>query len=179
MLTGIATWLLKGWLSRWAVTAEGEIKDGWRWLTASPVHLLLALCAILACYGAWEHRGRIRAQDRAEQCQQASVAAKKAQDALRAKERADYQEKASHAQEVHTARVPAVRAANDAYAVTHRVRKDDLTTPVAVSSATPAGVRAEVPSLGLVAVSDADLQACSAATEYAVTLREWAVSVSQ
>ena len=47
MIAGIITWLLKGWLSRWALTAEGEIKDGWRWLVSSLVHALMAVCAVL------------------------------------------------------------------------------------------------------------------------------------
>lgn len=46
MIAGAITWLLRGWLSRWALTAGGEIKDGWRWLTASPVHALIGLLAV-------------------------------------------------------------------------------------------------------------------------------------
>jgi len=57
MLTGIATWLLKGWLSRWAVTAEGEIKAGWRWLTASPVHFLIVALALSLGCNVWLWRG--------------------------------------------------------------------------------------------------------------------------
>jgi len=56
-MTWLASWLLKGWLSRWAVTAEGEIKDGWRWLTASATHALIAaLLLSLAVNGCQWHR---------------------------------------------------------------------------------------------------------------------------
>jgi len=55
--TGV-TWLLRGWLSRWALTAEGEIKAGWRWLTATPVHLLAAALAASIALNLWQwHTG--------------------------------------------------------------------------------------------------------------------------
>jgi hypothetical protein len=58
VITGIITWLLRGWLSRWALTAEGEIKAGWRWLTTTPVHLLTGVLAISAAMNLWQwHTG--------------------------------------------------------------------------------------------------------------------------
>jgi hypothetical protein len=53
MIAAAVTWLLKGWLSRWALTAEGEIKDGWRWLTASPVHFLAFALALSLAANWW------------------------------------------------------------------------------------------------------------------------------
>jgi len=86
MLTGLTTWLLKGWLSRWAVTAEGEIKAGWRWLTASPVHFLaVALALSLGCnvwlWRGWDHEKAGRHSD-AVAFQTASDQARTAQTAV-------------------------------------------------------------------------------------------------
>ena len=53
MITSIITWLLKGWLSRWALTAEGEIKDGWQWLTASLIHFVAFLLALSLTGNIW------------------------------------------------------------------------------------------------------------------------------
>lgn len=58
MIAGIITWLLKGWLSRWAITAEGEIKDGWRWLMASPVHFLAFVLTLSLAGNAWQWHAR-------------------------------------------------------------------------------------------------------------------------
>jgi hypothetical protein len=52
MLASIITWLLQGWLSRWALTAEGEIKAGWKWATSSAVHALAIALAVSAA-GNW------------------------------------------------------------------------------------------------------------------------------
>lgn len=52
MIASIITWLLRGWLSRWALTAEGEIKTGWRWLTSSAVHFL-SFALALSLFGNW------------------------------------------------------------------------------------------------------------------------------
>lgn len=63
MLSAIITWLLKGWLSRWAITVEGEIKDGWRWLTASPAHFLAFALAVSIAANAWQHHRIINLQE--------------------------------------------------------------------------------------------------------------------
>jgi hypothetical protein len=58
MIGSIITWLLRGWLSRWALSAEGEIKAGWRWLTATPVHMLAAALAVSIALNLWQwHTG--------------------------------------------------------------------------------------------------------------------------
>ena len=141
--------------------------------------LALALAGV-TLWGSLERSGRLAALAARDACQQASQAAKQAQDQLRAKERAEVKENAAHADQEHAAARPRVLAANDAYAGAHRVRAEsDRSAPVAVSSPDSAGVRESVPADSLVAVSEADLQACSLATEYAVSLREWAISATR
>jgi hypothetical protein len=77
MISGIITWLLKGWLSRWVLTAEGEIKDGWRWLIAAPEHILTAALALSIALNLWLwHRSsRCTAQVRQNHTAQAGATA--------------------------------------------------------------------------------------------------------
>lgn len=143
MITGAITWLLRGWLSRWALTAEGEIKAGWRWLTSSAVHFL-SFALALSLFGNWVllERGN-RYRDELERVH-----------ALQAKATAD-QQAVNHAPaaksqaiaEKSDAEAPPYYRAVHAAADAHRVRVDALGhSPAGVPGADPAAASIHGPA---------------------------------
>lgn len=149
----------------------------WRWIKANP---LLCLCAVLALWGAWERSGRLKALDQRNECRAASQTAAAQTKTMREQERRQYEEKARHADQEHNEALADARAAADAYIRSHRVRPSGYQRPAEPIS--QAGVAAEpspVPSAGFVAVSDADVQACTAATVYAVTAHNYLLEITE
>lgn len=145
------------------------------------------IASLIAC--GWLWTGKRKAQDRADdyraQIQKeraAYVAAQeqariRAEMALRAQE-ARYKEKADNADKAHAkALVDASRAA-DRYIVANRVRIEaapsDASQAPARAESGSAGLPAKLPADPFVAVSRADLQACTAAVTYAVAAHNWA-----
>ena len=157
----------------WAYGAASKV---WGFIKSNP---LPALCAVLACYGVWEHHRAQGWADYAHKLESASQAARKAQEALREQERKDYQEKADEADTEYRAALAGARSDTARYIAAHRVQPSRVSPAQPVSEADPAGVRPALPADSFVAVSEPDVQACSEATIFAVKLREWALSVSQ
>jgi len=156
----------------WAYGAASKV---WGFLKSNP---LLALCAILACWGLAERHSAHKWQDRAEQCQQASVAARKAQEALRAKERKDYQEKADEADTEYRAALAGARSDTARYIAAHRVQPSHIGAAQPVGEADPAKQPADV-SGAVVMVAEPDVQRCADWQAYGVAIHDWALSVSQ
>lgn len=135
MITGIITWLLRGWLSRWALTAEGEIKAGWRWLTSSAVHFL-SFALALSLFGNWVllERGN-RYRDKLERVIAVQAKATADQKAVNHAPAAKSQAIAEKSDAEAPAYYRAVHAAADA----HRVRANALGPSLAgVPGADPA-----------------------------------------
>ena len=136
--------------------------------------------ALLALFALYQRHEANKWHDRAIACQTASQAAAAQTKAMRAAERRQYEEQARHADQEHTEALADARAAADAYIRSHRVRPSGYQRPAEPIS--QAGVAAEpspVPSAGFVAVSDADVQACTAATVYAVTAHNYLLEITE
>ncbi len=147
----------------------------WNWLRANP---LLALCAVLALWGAYERHQSHKWHQRAVECQTASEAARKAQDALRAKERTEYAEQARKADTRFHEALADARAATDVFVRTHRVQPSGLGPAQPVSEADPAKQPADM-SGAVVMVAEPDVQRCADWQAYGVAIHDWALSVSQ
>ncbi len=190
MIPGIITWLLKGWLSRWALTAEGEIKDGWRWLTASPVHALLGVVAVLLllCGLFWhewavkalqvEHLAGEIAQFKTAQANATNMA----REALHHQEQV-YQAKAQDADHAYQTQLAAAQSATDRYISTHRVRADVASgaggTVASASGGGASGTDGPDHAADMVAVSADDINACTVNTQRLQAARDWALGLNQ
>lgn len=146
----------------------------WNWLKANP---LLALCALLALYAAYERHQAAKWHDRAEACQTASQAAAEATKALRAAERKTYQDKANEADAKHAADLARVRDATDAYIRTHRVQPSRISAPVAIGQASDAGQPESVPAL--VIVGESDVRNAAEWQSYGVACHDFLISITE
>lgn len=121
----------------------------------------------------------LREADRANYANAQAEAARIAQEALRATE-ARYKRNADHAQDEYAVALAGAKSAALAYASAHRVRFEaDQGSPGATSASAQgggSGVSASLSSDAFVAVSDADLQACTDASIYAMQAHDWAVT---
>jgi len=53
----VITTLITMLFGRWIADAEGVVKDQWRWITATPVHLLAAVLAVSVGFNLWQWHG--------------------------------------------------------------------------------------------------------------------------
>lgn len=134
--------------------------------------LILSLCA---CWWLW--RGKERAQDNLTAAYAAWDKAKVDQEALRVKERADYERKADAADTEYHAALAGVRADTARFIASRRVQPSRISAAQPVSEADTAAVPEAVPS-GVV-VGEADVRACADLYVYAVSAHDWAVSVGK
>ncbi|PTR05521.1 MULTISPECIES: hypothetical protein [unclassified Novosphingobium] len=154
-----------------------------RWSTSLALVAALAFVAMTAAAlhfrGAARTEALGRAADRAGYVAAQAEATRLAAEAIHHQE-AVYRMKAAQQDQAHETELAHARAAGAAYAAAHRVQRQ--AAPGAGSAATAAAtgdgasLRAEVPAAGVM-VSDADVQACSEVTAYALTLRDWALSL--
>lgn len=166
---------------------------GWGWLKNAASALLglirtyplqAALIAAL-CLSGWLWWGKRHAEAQRDTWHRAydlRVAAEKAaaqaQKALNAKVQQTYEEQADASQERYDASRDRVRDAADRYIADRRL--PEQCTPGGGDPASGAGdpaVPAGVPASGYVAVSDADVRACSDATRYAVEAHNYAAGL--
>lgn len=147
----------------------------WNWLRSNP---LLALCAVLALWGAWEHHRAQGWRDYAHRLESASEAAKRAQVALRAKERADYQEKAHEADTRYATDLHRARDLTDLYIRSHRVLPSSVSPAIPVSEAGDAGKPADL-SQAAVVVAEPDVQSAGDWQAYGVACHDFLLSVTQ
>jgi len=153
----------------------GAAAKAWGFLKSNP---LLALCLLLACWSIYERHQHTSWRDYAHRLESASQAAREAQEALRAKERADYERKADEGQRHHATIVPAVRTATDSFVQSRRVRTNDSSPAQPIGQADPAAVCEGVPA-GSIVVSEADVRAAADWQAYGVALHDWALSVGE
>ena len=120
----------------------------------------------------------LRKADRAAVALAQTEAAHLAQRALEAAE-ARYKDKANAADDKAALAVSAARAATADYAGRMRVKAPSCASSAAVAASQSDGARVPetVPADTLVAVSDADLQACGVNTATLLQAREWALSL--
>jgi hypothetical protein len=150
----------------------------------------LALAGLLAFTGlgaaALHYRAALRIERAGRAADRASYVAAQAEATRLSAEAIHHQEavyrmKAAQQDTAHEADLSAARAAGAAYADAHRLRGQALGgapgPAPAAPAPDPAGLREGLPAAGVV-VSDADVQACSEVTAYALSLREWAVGVA-
>lgn len=172
-------------LVTWFLTAEGEVRDGWRWLTASPVHAILGLLAISLTWGGCEHHeaNRWYAQTLSARAQVAALRAASdqahaAQVALNARVAAQYQQQAETADADYHQALADAKSAADTYIATHRLRvaPSGLGASGSPTQANNTPVPAPVPA-DTVVVSSGDVQACTGATGYAIAVHNAAVQV--
>jgi|GEM_PF-6112077 len=156
----------------WAIGAAAK---AWSFIKSNPP---LALCAVLACYGVWEHHRAQGWADYAHKLESASQAARKAQEALREQERKDYQEKADEADTEYRAALAGARSDTARYIAAHRVQPSHIGAAQPVGEADPAKQPADV-SGAVVMVAEPDVQRCADWQAYGVAIHDWALSVSQ
>lgn len=148
----------------------------WRWTKANP---LLCLCVILALWGAYERNHHIRWRDYAKSLETASQAATEATKAMRDKERKQYQEKATHAEQEKAAALAYARSATDRYNALHRVQPSrDLRAPAAVGKADHPAEPAEVPGSAVV-VSEPDMHRAAEWQAYGVACHNYLLSIGE
>lgn len=169
----------------------GRIATGagaaWRWITASNVHLLITLTAIIGAWGAWEHHCAASWQQAAGTARTALAGEKLA----RKTDRAEYdrqvkiakaatvlaetksREAASNADDFHDQLVQADDSLRS-YIAAHRVR---AVTPDRTDAAGPGEDHAAAlpfePAAGAIMASEADLVACDADYAYALSAWHW------
>lgn len=150
---------------------------GLSWLTASSTHLLIALCAILALWGAIERRAGAKWQEAAQKCS----AARKSDLAAAQKAKADYEAQskkdADNADQRYNAAVADGGTRLAAYIAAHRVRAGTATPAPSATQDHAPGVPANAttgPVMEAITISEADLKACDASYTYAQAAYEWA-----
>jgi hypothetical protein len=150
----------------------------------------LSLAGLLAFVGlgaaALHYRGALRTERAGRAADRASYVAAQAEatrlsaEAIHHQE-AVYQMKAAQQDTAHETELAQARAAGAAYADAHRVRGQTAGgapgNPAPGAQSGDPGLRESLPAAGVV-VSDADVQACSEVTAYALSLRDWAISVA-
>lgn len=154
-----------------------------RWAAALAVVGVLALAGMTAA--AVHYRGVARteavgrAADRAGYVAAQAEATRLAAEAIHHQE-AVYRMKAAQQDQAHETELAQARAAGAAYAAAHRVQPKAAPggggTALAAATGHGASLRAPVPAAGVL-VSEADVQACSEVTAYALTLRDWALTL--
>jgi hypothetical protein len=124
---------------------------------------------------------RGRAADRASYVAAQAEATRLSAEAIHHQE-AVYQMKAAQQDTAHETELAAARAAGAAYADAHRVRSQAAVSapgnPAPGTQSSDPGLRESLPAAGVV-VSEADVQACSEVTAYALSLRDWALSLGE
>lgn len=159
------------------LTLATRILPVWRFVKSNPMLVALALCAL---WGLYQRHEANKWHNRALACQTASQAAAAQTKAMREAEAKAYQEKAIHADQEHAAALADARAATADYIRTHRVRPSGgVSAPVAIGQAEDTRQPEAVPSDSFVSVSESDLQACTAATVYAVTAHDYLMSIGE
>lgn len=146
----------------------------WSWLKANP---LLCLCALLALWGTYERHQAHKWQSHAIACQTASDAARKAQEALRAQERAKYQEQAHEADTRYAATLAGARSDTARFIAAHRLRPSGgVSAPVTIGQASDAGQPQDMPTA--VVVDEADVRRCGDWQAYGIALHDWALTIT-
>jgi len=149
----------------------------------------LALAGLLAFTGlgaaALHYRGALRAERTGRAADRASYVAAQAEatrlsaEAIHHQE-AVYQMKAAQQDTAHETELAQARAAGAAYADAHRVRGQTADSapgnPAPGTQSSDPAFRESLPAAGVV-VSEADVQACSEVTAYALSLRDWALGL--
>jgi hypothetical protein len=164
------------------VTALRAILSRWRaGLIGAALLAFIGLSAAALHYRGALHTERAgRAADRASYVAAQAEATRLSAEAIHHQE-AVYQMKAAQQDTAHETELAQARAAGAAYADAHRVRGQTAGSapgnPVPGTQSGDPGLRESLPAAGVV-VSDADVQACSEVTAYALSLRDWAVSVA-
>lgn len=123
---------------------------------------------------------RDRARQQVAQMEATSKASQMLAERQKAQTEARYRELAERASDDHEkAKERALAAAGDLIARNrlHEAGGNSTGSAPAASEGSNPGTGAGVPADSLVAVSEPDVQACSLATAYALTLREWALSL--
>ena len=139
--------------------------------------LALALAGAVL-WGAWETKRADGWQAYAKRLEAASAANLAATNAMRERERQEYERKASDAQALHSAALDRVRAATDDFIRAGRVQQDRSHSTTPANSAPDAtGVRPYMPTDSIM-VRTSDVQACGEWVAYGSALREWALEVS-
>lgn len=166
--------------------ALGWLKSGVRLAIAHPCRAA-CLALLVACAWLWWANGRkadtiadLRAEIAAIEQAQKDAAAK----ALAAKVEAErfYRMKAERADHEYDKSLAASDAALRSYVATHRLRTDahcaaSGTAPAAENHG--AGVPESLPSAAFVAVSDADMQACTVWSRIGVKAVNWAATLGE
>jgi hypothetical protein len=155
-----------------------------RWRFGLSIAAALAVLGLVGALSHYRHayhaEKALRQADRAAYTAAQSIAAERAQHALDATEAA-YRSKANEADQSFKLQMADVRGAADRYIAAHRVRGQAVGgSPggsVASSSGGGASVPDAVPADSNVAISDADLQACTAVTAYGIAAHNWAAGL--
>lgn len=145
-------------------------------------YLVAALLGALIITGLWGRYEVGRAEgwrDYAKRLEHASQEAQREQGAMRAQEQATYERQASDADAKYVAALDRVRAAVGDYVRVNRVQPSRASTPGGVDQAGTAGIHEAVPTDNVSAISDADLQRCADATAYAISARDWALTITE
>lgn len=195
MATLILRLIAGSFLKRFMMTAEGELKAGWTWITSSAVHAcmatILVLCALLG-FTRWHDSHVIAKKDRiiASQGQEiegmkaASAANLKAQLAQKAAVEQHYKDIANEADKEHAIQLADANDALSRYIASHRVRAEggsaggSIAGPASESSGAqssdgPGSVTE------LVTVSPDDLRICTMNTTRLQAVRDWALSLER
>lgn len=156
------------------------LRKVWPQLLGGAAVVLLAL-GFLHYRSAYHAERALRAADKAAYVSAQEQARQKAEQARVATEQ-HYQMLADQKDKDYATEIADARAAADAYIASHRVQPQAAqgasSRSTAAASGSDSGVREGLPTDGVV-VSEADVQACTGATAYAVKLREWALSLSE
>ena len=155
-------------------------------------HWKLGLLALLACTATVQTWRLDNAQDSLAECKtgrkadrksytDAQAEAKRKAEAARLAEEARYRRQAEEADDAHKAQLADARSDAERYIAANRVRPQAAGRPPGGPGASPESgdprVPESVPPHGLVAVTEADVRACTAATVYAHRAREWALGL--
>ena len=149
-----------------------------------PIALAVALLGLTLA--SWHYRSAYHAERALRQADRAAYGQAQAEAALIAKRALDatearYRSKANDADREHQTRLVDARSATDAYLGRMRTKAASCPASGAVASAEGggAGVPANVPADSFVAISDSDVQACAAATIYAIEAHNWAMTLAK
>lgn len=165
-------------------TATGVSAIVARWWMGLALAVLLAFAGVVGA--ALHYRNAYRAEaagrlaDRAATQQASELAEQQARDAI-AHQESQWRMRAQIEETKHEAELADARAAADRYIADHRVQPARNSGAASGSAADAqgdgTGLREAMPAAGVV-VSEADVQACTDVTAYALSLREWALGLN-
>lgn len=165
-------------------TATGVSAILSRWRTGLALAVVLVFAGVVGA--ALHYRNAYRAEaagrsaDRSATRKASELAEQRARDAI-AHQESQWRMRAQIEDTKHEAELADARAATDRYVADHRVQPARNPSAAGGSAADAqgdgTGLREAMPATGVV-VSEADVQACTDVTAYALSLREWAVELN-